>query len=285
MQAESSPPAARLDDLLAAYAAMGGELTWAEQARQEALFGFAEVAPLLRPGQRVLDIGAGRGLLAALMAGEGVLVDALEPLGPGFHTFGRLLAFVARRYPQVRPLDLAIEALDAEAIYDLAVSVNVFEHVGDWPQAVRGTLRALKPGARAVILCPNYDVPYESHFGLPVLGTKQLTHRVFAAQIRRHEERRGGQGLWDSLNFIRGTALRDFCRREGIPAHFDHSILERMGRRVTTDPEFRARRGQLAPLVAAAEKIGLFRALARAPLRLQPYLRVELERPTAGAGP
>lgn len=272
-------PAAELDALLAAYAAAHGPVPYVEQLRAEALFGFTEIAPWLRPEAQVLEIGAGTGLLASLIAPRVAALDALEPLGSGFATWSGMLGFAAARSGgALRPLNLTAEALAESARYDLIYSINVLEHVADWRAALRNAWRALRPGGRALMLFPNYDVPYEPHFGLPILGTKALTARAFRARIARHEAERDGAGLWESLNFIRASEVSAFARAEGLGLRFDRDIMRRMFDRVATDPEFRARRGRLAPLLRGAQALGLGRALAAAGPRLQPYLRVELHR-------
>jgi len=251
-----------------------------DQLRAEALFGFAEVAPWLSPEAHALEIGAGAGLLAALVAPRVAALDALEPLGSGFASWSGMLGFAASRsVGALRSLDLTAEKLDENGRYDLIYSVNVLEHVADWRAVLRNAWRALRPGGRALILCPNYDVPYEPHFGLPILGTKALTGRAFRGRIARHEAERDGAGLWDSLNFIRASEVSAFARAAGLNLRFDKGIMRRMFDRVATDPEFRARRGRLAPLLRGAQAVGLGSALATFGLRAQPYLRLELHRP------
>jgi 2-polyprenyl-3-methyl-5-hydroxy-6-metoxy-1,4-benzoquinol methylase len=268
-----------LAKLLADHAAVHGPLPFATRSTGEALFALAELGSEVVAGQRCLEIGAGNGLFTHLLASAGVIVDALEPVGPGFDHIRGTLAFVAARHPErVRLLDSQIEDLDATGSYDLALSVNVFEHIDDWRVAIRRTVAALKPGGRAVILCPNYDVPYESHFGIPIVLGKSMTHRLFRATIARYEREYDCAGLWRSLNFISGTELRRFCREQGYSCSFDSTIVPRLFRRVIDDQGFRSRRGALAYVLAAAEHCRVPRLWRHLPLGLQPYLRVTIAR-------
>jgi 2-polyprenyl-3-methyl-5-hydroxy-6-metoxy-1,4-benzoquinol methylase len=68
--------------------------------------------------------------------------------------------------------------------FDLIFSNNVFEHVRD-VQAALATLGALlRPGRVMVHNCPNYDVPYEPHFGIPLLPLRPAsTARVLPKSI------------------------------------------------------------------------------------------------------
>ncbi len=47
--------------------------------------------------------------------------------------------------------------------FDLILSHEVLEHVGDDRQAVAEIVRALKPGGRLALFCPNRGYPFETH--------------------------------------------------------------------------------------------------------------------------
>lgn len=269
-----------LRDFLAEYESSHGPFAYGEQTASEALFAFQELAADVEPGCDCLEIGAGTGLLTHLLASAGVRVEALEPIGVGFATYRGPLSVVASKHEgRVGLVDTPIEEYADESRFDIAVSINVFEHVADWRVALRRTLRALRPGGRAIILCPNYGFPYEPHFGIPIIGTKAFTYRVFRARISALESQRGGEGLWASLNFISASDILEFCRAEGIAVRFDKGIVARMFERVTDDPCFRERRKRLVPWLVLARRLGLPQVLPRLPVRWQPYLRMTLQRP------
>jgi 2-polyprenyl-3-methyl-5-hydroxy-6-metoxy-1,4-benzoquinol methylase len=263
-----------IDALFEAYQTEFGPVRWGDQLRQEALFGFREIAGLLRPGMTVLEIGAGTGVLAHLLAKRGIAVDALEPLGPGFAEFGGLLRFAQQQSVSFNLINSSIENFRSDRRYDLVFSVNVFEHVRDWRLAIRSTVHALAQDGQAIILCPNYNVPYEPHFGLPVIVGKRLTKRAFWRLIDQYEKQNDAAGLWDSLNFIRASEIRSYCLREGIPMRFDKAITQRLFARIFDDPQFRQRRGRLGPLIGLAQMLQLPKLMRILPIRLQPYLRM-----------
>jgi SAM-dependent methyltransferase len=275
-----------LSDFIAEYEASNGMLPYGEQSAGEALFALDELAGEIAPGMRCLEIGAGTGFFTHLLASAGAHVDALEPIGSGFSQFRGPLSLVALKHKNsVRVINSRIEDFVCNRCFDVAVSINAFEHVDDWRAAIRNTVAALRPSGRAIILCPNYDVPYEPHFKLPIIGTKNRTFRLFRSRISAQETRRGGEGLWNSLNFISGSELRTFCHREGIACSFDKNIIPRMFKRVSDDPIFRDRRGALAPILSIANRAGLPYLIERLPLRMQPYLRIVLTRPSVLEGP
>jgi SAM-dependent methyltransferase len=68
-------------------------------------------------------------------------------------------------------LQLGLKAINAAGehlpfskdVFDLIVSNEVIEHVQDDRMTVTEIVRALKPGGRLVLFCPNRGYPYETH--------------------------------------------------------------------------------------------------------------------------
>jgi arsenite methyltransferase len=114
----------------------------------------------LQPGERVLDIGSGPGLLVAEMAevvGQSGRVIGLE-ISDSMLTLGR------RRCadPSIRERVTFIKA-DAAALpfpdgtFDVAVSTQVYEYVADLKAAFAELHRVLRPGGRALIIDTDWD--------------------------------------------------------------------------------------------------------------------------------
>jgi ubiquinone/menaquinone biosynthesis C-methylase UbiE len=108
----------------------------------------------LSPGERVLDVGSGPGILAAEMAeavGAEGKVHGVEPSGS-------MLALArARDLPdEAAPVEFtqgdASTLPFGDATFDAVVATQVYEYVQDMPGALAEAHRVLKPGGRLAVL-------------------------------------------------------------------------------------------------------------------------------------
>jgi ubiquinone/menaquinone biosynthesis C-methylase UbiE len=108
----------------------------------------------LRPGDRVLDVGVGPGLLAAEMAAE---------VGPdgrvcGIDISDSMLSIAATRADVTGgpPIELGLASAGriphGPGSFDVVVSTQVLEYVDDVPGALDEIRRVLRPGGRVVLL-------------------------------------------------------------------------------------------------------------------------------------
>jgi SAM-dependent methyltransferase len=108
----------------------------------------------LQPGESVLDVGSGPGLLAAEMA------EVVGPEGTvqGIEPSESMLAIAARREPAAGSAPLEFQTGDAGALpfadgsFDAVVATQVYEYVADMAAALAEVHRVLRPGGRLLVL-------------------------------------------------------------------------------------------------------------------------------------
>ena len=136
-------------------AALRGEPSYIWRAGQDRRLEMIVRAAGKRLQGQVLENGCGVGMYVQRLEGLGAHVTGLE------YDFER--AVEARR-KSACIINAAGEHLPfPPESFDLILSHEVLEHVADDRQAVAEMARALRPGGRMVIFCPNRGYPFETH--------------------------------------------------------------------------------------------------------------------------
>lgn len=136
----------------------------------------------LQPGERVLDVGSGPGLLVAEMA---------QAVGRSGHVTGLDISDGMLALSRTRCADPAISGrvsfvkADAvalpfsDAAFDVAVSTQVYEYVADLKAALAELHRVLRVGGRALIIDTDWDsIVWNA-------GDRELMQRLLAAWTER----------------------------------------------------------------------------------------------------
>jgi arsenite methyltransferase len=108
----------------------------------------------LAPGERVLDIGSGPGMLVRQMAeavGERGAVHGVD-VSPSMLALARGTASPPGAAPVAYEQADALALPFADASFDVAVSTQVYEYVEDMSAALAEVRRVLRPGGRLLVL-------------------------------------------------------------------------------------------------------------------------------------
>ncbi|MFT8245347.1 class I SAM-dependent methyltransferase [Roseomonas sp. BN140053] len=119
-----------------------GSLSYDAGSRPE----FVEAAKQVRPGDRVLDVGAGRGGLDTLLP-PGAVWQGLDP------HFGEEAA------PNIARETLEEHAAQHPGAYDMVCAFQVLEHVEQPRRFAEDMLRCLRPGGLLVLCVPLWPSP------------------------------------------------------------------------------------------------------------------------------
>lgn len=238
----------------------------------------------LRPGGIILEVGAGSLLLSCQLMREGFDVIALEPVGDGFSHFDQMrqLVLVAAHSQGCCPkiLDLPAEALDAVNRFEYAFSVNVMEHVNDVSSVLEKVGNSLAVGASYRFICPNYLFPYEPHFNIPTLFSKQLTERVLGARIFGSTTVPDPVGTWRSLNWINVVQIKRIIRGlSRLRVIFNRSMLASALERIGLDTEFAGRRSPaMRKIILTLVRLRLHLLFRLIPAAMQPIIDCRIEK-------
>ena len=148
----------------------------------------------LQPGQRVLDVGCGTGLLGAWVAeqvGEAGEVIGIDPLP-------LRVVLAARKHARLRTRVGRAEDLSEfeEASFDAVYLNSVFHWVPDQPKALAEALRVLRSGGRIALNSADAARPHDSSLLLRrALDDAGLQHVGQPAGVQNHRvdaDRLGG---------------------------------------------------------------------------------------------
>ena len=235
----------------------------------------------LDSGADILEVGGGILALAVQLVSEGFKVTSVEPVGEGFSGVKfimMVLSEISKEENLVFELiESPIEICSFDHKFDFVFSINVMEHLQDPYSALSQLVALLKANGKYRFFCPNYDFPYEPHFGKWLFFRKDkaffLHKRRATLPIIPFEET---LGLYRSLNFITLKKIEMFSKINRFQIDSNPHAFYNLVGRVIHDHELRKRHPNLAKIVKIISLPNLDVLAKLIPKKFQPVMDVEV---------
>jgi 2-polyprenyl-3-methyl-5-hydroxy-6-metoxy-1,4-benzoquinol methylase len=259
---------------------------WEEISKQyfsyveEALFGMRLLSKFTLQG-RILEVGSGPGMLVAWLHRNGVQITGIEPSEIGFEFNLQIQNAIWDYYklPGNLILDMVAEDLDAavHGKFDLIYSINVIEHL--LPENIELAFSKFKNVLTEEGMmqhhCPNYMIPFDPHYGLPLVpGFPQLMGKIKGV---------AKEGLWRSLNFITLPKVKKVAAAVDMEVSFQRKGMKDTFVRLEEDREFADRHKSLVKLYPLLKKLGVINFFGLIPPVLSTPMTFTLLRKGANA--
>ena len=231
---------------------LGNRAKWLKTYIEEAEF-FEKVldsdVSRLPTGSHLVEIGSGIGLLSLNLASRGFVVTAFEPQASGFNEMHQMRDLVTNNWkgplPKINFSDISVNKstkLDSPA--DYLYTINVIEHVPDYRTLIHDALNQATSQGVFRIICPNYLIPYEPHFEIPIIVSKKLTFRVFRRKIEQSEISNSKE-FWQDLSWPTQHGLKRYLKSMGVEFEFSREATNFYVNRALSDSSFVNRKGLL----------------------------------------
>ena len=166
-------------------------MLWVDYINAMRVIELDAIVPSLKPGARILELGAGSGAQAAELSRRGFEVEAIEIASSDYagHRQFPVTDYDGRNIPF------------PDASFDIVYSSNVLEHVPHLEEMHREIRRVLKPGGEAVHILPTHSWRFWTSFMLLPGAVRAVfrtgrspgfianLRRAASAALRRHGER------------------------------------------------------------------------------------------------
>jgi 2-polyprenyl-3-methyl-5-hydroxy-6-metoxy-1,4-benzoquinol methylase len=213
----------------------------------------------IESAERILEVGAGLCLLSLFLKHKSYPVIALEPALGGYGIFEQTRDTILNHFSS---LELEVITEPAQQLnnsthgcFDLIFSNNVIEHIPDWQSALTALTTVLSSEGKMLHSCPNYTIPYEPHYGVPVFRHfRKLSQTLFLPKTADTD-------IWNSLNFITCFSIKKLCKQNAFSCNFKQGLLFEAFRRIQVDPVFKERHQGIIVHVASLMMKPPFRQL------------------------
>lgn len=230
---------------------------------EQAVYAVDLLSKIELANKRILEVGAGAGILTAWLLLNDIDVIGIEPSALGFHFHQDVFTAIWDYFklPSNKVLDRSAEEIDEKELgkFDVIFSLNVMEHipVNNLELVFQKMNSVLKGDGFMFHHCPNYTIPYEPHYGLPLVPYFPQMIGKLTGKIK--------ESLWQSVNFITLSQVKKIADRNSLKAYFERGIMAESFNRLEYDQEFSYRHPSLAKLFPLLKKAGLIKLMEHLP--------------------
>lgn len=238
----------------------------------------------LDPCAEILEIGGGVLALAIQLASEGFKVTTVEPIGEGFtgisYIVNIFLEIAREEETSFTLIKSPIEDCTFDHKFDFIFSINVMEHLNDPYSVLIEMMDNLKTGCSYRFFCPNYDFPFEPHFGKWLISRSNkaffLPRKRAASSLISENEI---AGLYSSLNFLTLKKLKQSLKDTPIHLSANQNALYEVMNRSIYDSELEKRHKGLTRLVRVVFILKLHYLAKLVPVNYQPVMDIRTTLP------
>ncbi len=231
----------------------------------------------LSPGTEILEVGGGILALAIQLASEGFKVTTVEPIGEGFTSISIIMDIfmeIARQEDlKFNLIKSPIEECEFDQQFDLIFSINVMEHLKNPYNVLLQMVELLKQGGKYRFFCPNYDFPYEPHFGKWMFLRRNGAFYLRASRASKPSIGHADSiGLYKSINFLTERKIRILSLSNNLKYDAKQNASYEVLNRSLVDAELQKRHPGLYQVVLVIQKLNLLYAVKYFPKRFQPVI-------------
>jgi len=234
----------------------------------------------MRVGAEILEVGGGILALAIQLASEGFKITTVEPVADGFSGISYIMkVFLEISKSENLNLNLvtsSIEECEFQTKFEFIFSINVMEHLKDPYSVLQQLVNVLNLDGKYRFICPNYDFPYEPHFGKWLFSRKNnafYLRESRANSILISSDRT--LGLFHSLNFLTLRKITRSTRNNGIKIEPNTSALYEILERSNHDSQLQERHSGISKVVKIIFMLKLNSFAKIVPANFQPIMDVE----------
>ena len=179
---------------------------------------------------KILEIGSGHSLLLNYLKLKNYDIKGIEPYSEGFESFKKMNKIINNifKVDAIEPEKITIENYNPVENFDIIISGYVIEHVNKWENCIDSKLEMLNKGGKIIMYLPNYMLPFEMHFFIPIIINKKITNYFYNNRIKSFELKNDCVGLWDSLNFVKLRAIKNHLKKHNVNYRIDYDYTYRI---------------------------------------------------------